>query len=100
MCWVLVGQYDLYLPGPREEFFRTGRLTMRTMTVAPRLIAVSGAEASLGADGDGDARGLGRTGVGAVGVDDEAALAGTVGDRHAERLEQRVVVLGRSGRSS
>jgi hypothetical protein len=27
---VVVGQYDLYLPGPREEFFRTGRLTMRT----------------------------------------------------------------------
>jgi hypothetical protein len=26
---VLVGQYDLYLPGPREEFFRTGRLTLR-----------------------------------------------------------------------
>ena len=35
-----------------------------------------------------------RAGVGAVGVDDEAALAGAVGDRHAERLEQRVVVLG------
>jgi len=27
VCWVLVGQYDLYLPGPRREFFRTGRLT-------------------------------------------------------------------------
>jgi hypothetical protein len=27
VCWVLVGQYDLYLPGPRQEFFRTGRLT-------------------------------------------------------------------------
>ena len=27
VCWVLVGQYDLYLPGPRDEFFRTGRLT-------------------------------------------------------------------------
>ena len=26
VCWVLVGQYDLYLPGPREEFLRTGRL--------------------------------------------------------------------------
>ncbi|MFI5045910.1 MAG: hypothetical protein ACHQIG_02510 [Acidimicrobiia bacterium] len=25
-CWVLVGQYDLYLPGPRRELFRTGRL--------------------------------------------------------------------------
>ena len=25
-CWALVGQYDLYLPGPRREFFRTGRL--------------------------------------------------------------------------
>ena len=34
------------------------------------------------------------------GVDDEAALARTVGDRHAERLEQRVVFLGRRGRSS
>jgi len=27
VCWVVVGQYDLWLPGPREEFFRTGRLT-------------------------------------------------------------------------
>jgi hypothetical protein len=26
VCWVLVGQYDLYLPGPREAFLRTGRL--------------------------------------------------------------------------
>lgn len=26
VCWVLVGQYDLYLPGPRAEFLRTGRL--------------------------------------------------------------------------
>jgi len=26
-CWWLVGQFDLYLPGPRAEFFRTGRLT-------------------------------------------------------------------------
>jgi len=26
VCWYLVGQYDLYLPGPRREFFRTGRL--------------------------------------------------------------------------
>ena len=26
VCWVLVGQYDLYLPGPRRDFFRTGRL--------------------------------------------------------------------------
>ena len=25
-CWVLVGQYDLYLPGPRRELFHTGRL--------------------------------------------------------------------------
>jgi hypothetical protein len=25
-CWWLVGQFDLYLPGPRHEFFRTGRL--------------------------------------------------------------------------
>ena len=30
VCWVLVGQYDLYLPGPRQEFLRTGRLTVRT----------------------------------------------------------------------
>ena len=29
-CWVVVGQYDLYLPGPRREFFRTGRLTATT----------------------------------------------------------------------
>lgn len=27
VCWVLVGQYDLYLSGPREAFLRTGRLT-------------------------------------------------------------------------
>ena len=26
-CWVVVGQYDLYLPAPRREFFRTGRLS-------------------------------------------------------------------------
>ena len=26
VCWFLVGQYDLYLPGPRREFWRTGRL--------------------------------------------------------------------------
>jgi len=26
LCWFLVGQYDLYLPGPRREFVRTGRL--------------------------------------------------------------------------
>jgi hypothetical protein len=25
-CWVLVGLYDLYLPEPRAELFRTGRL--------------------------------------------------------------------------
>jgi hypothetical protein len=25
-CWALVGIYDLYLPTPRAEFFRTGRL--------------------------------------------------------------------------
>jgi hypothetical protein len=31
VCWVVVGQYDLYLPGPREEFFRTGRLTAGTV---------------------------------------------------------------------
>jgi hypothetical protein len=29
-CWVVVGQYDLYLPGPRREFFRTGRLRAGT----------------------------------------------------------------------
>ena len=33
-------------------------------------------------------------GVGAVGVDDEAALAGAVGDRHAEGVEQREVGVG------
>ena len=27
VCWVLVGQYDLWMVGPREEFLRTGRLT-------------------------------------------------------------------------
>jgi len=26
VCWFLVGRYDLYLPGPRREFWRTGRL--------------------------------------------------------------------------
>ena len=26
VCWFLVGQYDLYLPGPRRELLRTGRL--------------------------------------------------------------------------
>jgi len=25
-CWWVVGQFDLYLPEQREEFFRTGRL--------------------------------------------------------------------------
>ena len=30
VCWVLVGQYDLYLPGPRRELVRTGRLTLST----------------------------------------------------------------------
>jgi membrane-bound metal-dependent hydrolase YbcI (DUF457 family) len=30
VCWALVGQYDLYLPGPRREFFRTGRLRAGT----------------------------------------------------------------------
>lgn len=29
-CWVLVGQYDLYLPGPRREFLRSGRLRSAT----------------------------------------------------------------------
>jgi hypothetical protein len=28
-CWALVGLYDLYLPGPRAELFRTGRLRAR-----------------------------------------------------------------------
>jgi len=27
--WWIVGQFDLYLAGPRAEFFRTGRLTER-----------------------------------------------------------------------
>jgi hypothetical protein len=27
VCWYLVGQYDLYLPGPRRDFWRTGRLS-------------------------------------------------------------------------
>jgi hypothetical protein len=26
VCWVLVGQYDLYLRGPRQRLIRTGRL--------------------------------------------------------------------------
>ncbi len=26
VCWVLVGQYDLYLPGPRHDLVHTGRL--------------------------------------------------------------------------
>ncbi len=26
VCWYLIGRYDLYLPGPRREFLRTGRL--------------------------------------------------------------------------
>ncbi len=26
VCWFLVGQYDLWMPGPRREFWRTGRL--------------------------------------------------------------------------
>ena len=30
VCWMLVGQYDLYLPGPRREFLRTGRLRTAT----------------------------------------------------------------------
>jgi hypothetical protein len=25
-CWYLVGRYDLWMPGPRREFWRTGRL--------------------------------------------------------------------------
>jgi hypothetical protein len=30
VCWVLVGQYDLWLPGPRREFLQTGRLVAST----------------------------------------------------------------------
>ena len=44
--------------------------------------------------------GLRGTGVRAVGVDDEATLAGAVGHRHAQRLEQRVVFLRVAGRST
>jgi membrane-bound metal-dependent hydrolase YbcI (DUF457 family) len=29
-CWWVVGQFDLYLPGPREELLRTGRLRETT----------------------------------------------------------------------
>ena len=50
----------------------------------------------LGADGDADARRLRGAGVRAVGVDDEATFARAVGDRHAERVEERVVLLGGS----
>jgi hypothetical protein len=25
-CWWVVGQFDLYLPGPRHEFWHSGRL--------------------------------------------------------------------------
>jgi hypothetical protein len=25
-CWWVIGQFDLYLPGPRREFWRSGRL--------------------------------------------------------------------------
>jgi hypothetical protein len=25
-CWWVVGQFDLYLPEPRREFWRSGRL--------------------------------------------------------------------------
>jgi hypothetical protein len=32
-CWWLAGQFDLYLPGPRRELWRTGRL--RESTVEP-----------------------------------------------------------------
>ena len=38
--------------------------------------------------------------VRAGGVDHEPALAGTVGHRHAQRLEQRVVLFRRRGRPS
>jgi membrane-bound metal-dependent hydrolase YbcI (DUF457 family) len=31
-CWWVVGQFDLYLPGPRAELFRTGRLQETTPT--------------------------------------------------------------------
>jgi hypothetical protein len=30
VCWVLVGQYDLWLPGPRRELLHTGRLVVST----------------------------------------------------------------------
>jgi membrane-bound metal-dependent hydrolase YbcI (DUF457 family) len=29
-CWWIVGQFDLYLPGPRRDFLRTGRLQEST----------------------------------------------------------------------
>jgi hypothetical protein len=29
-CWWVVGQFDLYLPGPRAEFLHTGRLQETT----------------------------------------------------------------------
>ena len=49
-------------------------------------LAVIGKQQTLG-----DPRG---TRVGAVTIDDEASLAGAVGDGHPERVEQREVVLG------
>jgi hypothetical protein len=36
VCWVLVGQYDLWLPGPRREFVRTGRLVASPDETDPR----------------------------------------------------------------
>jgi hypothetical protein len=30
-CWWVVGQFDLYLPEPRRDFFRTGRLREGTV---------------------------------------------------------------------
>jgi hypothetical protein len=30
VCWVVVGQHGLYLRGPRQRFFRTGRLDAAT----------------------------------------------------------------------
>ena len=35
VCWVLVGQYDLWMAGPRREFLRTGRLVSSTGDADP-----------------------------------------------------------------
>ena len=99
VCWFLVGQYDLYLPGPRREFLRTGRAHATGPSGVADVHAVERAEAGAGYSartGMATRTGLRGAGVGAVGVDDEAALARAVGDRHAERVEQREVLLGRT----